>query len=205
MKNKHGIEIRVGQVWKTQESRIYPHDAKRLEVVALHKNRAIINFENERVYVSRAEGDEFFNNNFHRLIYCPVLGEMEDWDIVTAEQKRDYHVPKEAQIYVNSKLLTKESMWNYLGNHKWPDRLCRVPRGFDWQPYRKDKPATYDLPMDHVEKIRQQIRRKKKSTAPAKIELLPWDLDYDDLPSSEFRHDVLEKLNEIINHLNKEQ
>ena len=178
MKNKDGIEILVGQVWE-----IPPVMFK---VVGIRDNFVWLYCGQDKYETVRHTVPSLIDEM--RLISCPVLGDMEGWDIVTEQQKRDYNkpvnqnigiVPGNLQSFGVISIDAKKKGWYENNAPHWDyGEICRVPRGFDWEPYRKDKPT---------------------ETVPARIE---------PIEVSDVAFDIVEcaiKINEIINHLNMEQ
>lgn len=130
MKNKDGLEIIVGQIWEDQ-------DGDKSVVIAFTKNGKVVTESWEHCAVCVRSPDAHV---FHRLISCPKYGEdMDDYDIVTEEQKRDYNVP-----IGNVQFFGSDGTWHTHNNvdrqvfSNIIDKPYRVPRGFDWSPYKKD-------------------------------------------------------------------
>lgn len=197
MKNKDNIEIKIGQIWEAL-------GGSEREVFGFADGK-VIQYDHLRKCASDAPP---LSNTFNRLISCPVLGGyMSEWDIVTAEQKRDYYIPTGIAQFFHP----FDKIWKDTGAGSWLNgeggiELYRVPRGFNWEPYRKEDTHSYALPMDHVEKTRQKSGAAK--CEPAKIEMIEIYHRIDTCDPDSVRQafeDYENKINEIINHLNREK
>jgi hypothetical protein len=144
LKNKDGVPIRVGQVWwHTRES-------CKLDIRG-------INAESGKLWVLDEDGDEFepiVLLNFCRLISCPVLGDMSEWRIVTAEEQAKYPVPSCAQPWGP---LPHEGWMDCNGDDEMPLwcewELWRVPLDFDFEAER------VDIAYDEQEKFEAEKER----------------------------------------------
>lgn len=91
MKNKHGIEIRIGDTASDK----YGCNCGRVgTVVGIHNDNVWLYYESGRKYTTVHSS----NLKIHKSV---CFGDMSEWDIVTDEQKRDYNKPKEAEAFAN--------------------------------------------------------------------------------------------------------
>jgi hypothetical protein len=161
MKNKEGLEIKVGQVWLLTEP------SKQVTVDAITENGFYyVECEEECVGCMHANSVSLYVDT---LISDPDWGDMTAWKLVTDEQKEKCKVPKCAQFWhiggANKSwyglVKREESRW-MSDKYMW-----RVPADFDdWQPVAPKKPQYRLFEMDWNEGEWCVIKQDKRASAP---------------------------------------
>ena len=119
MKNKDGIELRIGQVWDCGLK-------YRTEALGKGDRMAVTWLEDDDLAI--IGGDDI---ECDRLLSCPVLGDMSKHLIVTDEQRKLYKKPERVEYF-----LDESGVWTNRcrGTTYWHAGVYRVPEDYVWEP-----------------------------------------------------------------------
>ncbi len=163
MKNEHGIELLVGQVWK-YETPTGNHLTEPLVYIAneevawenegkiklldgqfwnddANNNVEVIAFYNGRIVVREGAKDHFYSNipeNFERLLFCPKMGDMRKHNVVTQEQRTKYKKPDCVEWFDEHYKLWKPVLQLTISDWDF-DKHYRVPEDFDGWELREEE------------------------------------------------------------------
>jgi hypothetical protein len=130
MKNKDDVPIIIDQVWLdymgNQLTILNAHDYQRRAIGQLYDRKGRLD----------SYGFNIDDGSLTRLISCPVLGDMSEWRIVTAEEREKYPVPSCAEFLSYDEkwyptLVANDNGWRADGASG--NMLYRVPLDFDFE------------------------------------------------------------------------
>lgn len=152
IKNKDNIQILAGQIWADDTEKLL-ENTTHSTVIGFYEGQVIAHDLCQRTHPYF----EISVEALHRLLSCPVMGEMSRHAIVTDEQRGKYLIPECAERFIREewrRTVHAGTAWRGL-----TDITYRVPADFtDWEPIepKSQIPEGYRLVTDEEKQAHEK-------------------------------------------------